>query len=132
MIITPHEIKFLNSVEEARLATCHDDIPHVKPVSFIFNQNLIFVATDYETRSFQNIKKNSKVAIVIDIYKPNEHKAICIQGVAEILESGPEFDSIYKIFLNKFQWVRNDPWKPGEAPILKIVPKSKVSWGLNK
>jgi len=34
------EIKFLKSLEEARIATSHNDIPHVKPVSFVFHENL--------------------------------------------------------------------------------------------
>ena len=54
---TKNEIKFLQSLEEARLATCHDNIPHVKPVSFIFHKESILVATDYDTRTFQNLKK---------------------------------------------------------------------------
>lgn len=127
-----NEINFLQSLEEARIATCHDDIPHVKPVSYIFHKNVILVATDYKTRSFQNILKNSKIGISIDIYKPKEHKAICIQGKVTIVEKGEEFNEIYQIFHKKFQWVRDDPWKENDAPFLKIIPINKTSWGLDK
>jgi len=41
------EVEFLELLEEARIATSHDDIPHVKPVSFVFWKNTILVATDY-------------------------------------------------------------------------------------
>jgi nitroimidazol reductase NimA-like FMN-containing flavoprotein (pyridoxamine 5'-phosphate oxidase superfamily) len=122
---TQKEISYLFSLEEARLATCHDNIPHVKPVSYIFYQDSILVATDYETRAFQNIKKNPRVGIVIDLYQPAEHKAICIQGSVAIIEKGDEFDEI------KFKWVRDDPWKEQEAPFLKIIPTNKTSWGIN-
>ncbi|MBT8243538.1 MAG: pyridoxamine 5'-phosphate oxidase family protein [Nitrosopumilus sp.] len=125
------EKDFLNSIEEARMATVHENIPHVKPVSFVFNENCIIVATDYDTRSFKNIKVNSKIAITIDIYKSGEHKAICIQGDTEIIEKGDEFKKLYDIFHAKFEWVRKDPWKEEEAPFLKIIPKNKVSWGIN-
>ena len=74
------EIDFLKSLEEARIATSHNDIPHVKPVSFVFYDKIILVATDYNTRTFSNIKSNSNTGIVIDIYKSGNHKAICIQG----------------------------------------------------
>ena len=125
------EIEFLESLEEARIATSHDDIPHVKPVSFVYYDKTIVVATDYETRTFFNLKYNPNVSIVIDIYKPGNHKAICIQGKTEIIEKGSEFKKFYEIFYNKFEWVKKDPWKENEAPFLKILPHNKTSWGLN-
>ncbi len=125
------EKEFLKNIEEARLATVHDTIPHVKPVSFVLEGNSIIVATDYNTRSFKNIKLNSQVGISIDIYKPGDHKAICIQGDTKIIEEGKEFEKLYEIFHAKFAWVRKDPWKENEAPFLKIIPKNKISWGIN-
>lgn len=128
---TLKEIKFLKSIEEARIATCHDNLPHVKPVSFIFDDNIILVATDYDTRTFQNIKSNPKVAIVIDIYKQGAHQAICIQGKVAVIEEEIDFDKTFEMFFKKFKWVRDDPWKQGEAPFLKIIPDNKTSWGIN-
>ena len=125
------EKDFLNSLEEARIATSHDDIPHVKPVSFVFQNNAIIIATDYKTRTLCNIKLNSNTSVVIDIYKSGEHKAICIQGKAEIIETGLEFKKFYNIFYKKFEWVRREPWNENEAPFLKIIPSNKISWGLN-
>jgi len=124
------EEEFLQSIEEARIATSHEDIPHVKPVSYIYQNNVIFIATDYKTRTFKNIKINPQVSLVIDVYIPGKHKAVCIQGKAEILEQGKEFLEIYKMFDKKFAWVRNEPWKENEAPILKIIVNNKISWGL--
>ncbi|QUC65248.1 pyridoxamine 5'-phosphate oxidase family protein [Nitrosopumilus sp. K4] len=126
---THNERKFLESLEESRIATSHNDIPHVKPVSYVFLNSFIFVATDYGTRTLQNLKKNPNVAISIDVYKSGEHKAVCIQGVTEIIEKGEEFKKIYDVFFEKFAWVRKEPWKENEAPFLKIIPKTKVSWG---
>ena len=125
------EIDFLESLEAARLATSHDDIPHVKPASFIFHENEILVATDYDTRTYSNVKSNPNTSIVIDVYKSGDHKAICVQGRTEIIENGSEFKKIYDIFYEKFDWVRREPWKENEAPFLKIIPKNKISWGLN-
>ena len=127
---TKSEEEFLQSIEEARIATSYADIPHVKPVSFIYHNNIIFIATDYETRTFKNIKINPKASIAIDVYESGKHRAVCIQGKVEILEKGPEFIQIYKIFEKKFAWVRNDPWKENEAPFLKIIATNKISWGL--
>jgi len=128
---TKSEKEFLRSLEEARIATSHDNIPHVKPVSYIFYDDSIMIATDYGTKTFENLKKNSNVAIAIDIYKPKEHKAICIQGTVDIIENGKEFEETYKEFHKRFEWVRNEPWKENEAPFLRIIPKTRVSWGLD-
>ena len=125
------EIDFLESLEEARIATSHENIPHVKPVSFVLEDNAIIIATDYKTRTYTNIKSNPNVGIVIDIYKSGGHKAVCIQGTTKIVEEGQEFKKLYNIFHKKFDWVRKDPWNENEAPFLKIIPKNKVSWGLD-
>lgn len=128
---TPEEKKFLESLEESRLATVNDLMPHVKPVSYIFDSELFYVATDYDTRTYKNLKKNPKTALVIDIYKHGGHKAICMQGNATIIESGDQFSNIYQKFFEKFEWVRKEPWKENEAPFLEIKPITKVSWGIN-
>jgi len=125
------ETEFLGTLEEARIATSSNDIPHVKPVSFVFHKKWIIIATDYNTKSFSNIKRNPNVSIVIDIYKSGGHKAVCIQGQTEIIEQGKEFHEFYEIFYKKFGWVRKDPWTEKEAPFLKIIPKHKISWGVN-
>ncbi len=124
------EIEFLETLEETRLATSRNDVPHVKPVSFVLVDGMIIIATDYKTRAFENVKLNSQVGVVIDIYKSGEHKAVCIQGKTEVIENGLEFKKLYDIFLRNFAWVRKDPWKENEAPFLKIIPSNKVSWEL--
>ena len=124
------EIEFLNSMEECRIATSHNDMPHVKPVSYIFENGLFLIATDYETRMFENCKKNPKAALSIDVYKHGGHKAVVVQGNLRIVENGSEFSSIFKKFHEKFEWVRNEPWSENEAPFIVITPFSKSSWGI--
>ena len=124
------ERDFLGSNEACRIATCHDGIPHVVPVSYVFEHGTFFIATDYETKKYDNIKHNKRVALVIDIYSSVGNSAVCIQGTAEIIEKGEEFAKLYKIFHARFEWVRRDPWEEGEAPFIKITPTNKVSWGL--
>ena len=117
-------------MEEARIATSHADIPHVKPVSFIYHDNIIFIATDYLTRTFKNVKINPKASVAIDVYESGKHRAVCVQGKVKIIEEGQEFIQIYKMFEKKFAWVRNEPWKENEAPFIKIITTNKTSWGL--
>ncbi len=124
------EIEFLQNMEECRVATSHENMPHVKPVSYVYENETILIATDYDTRMYKNLLKNSKAAVSIDIYKNKGHKAVCLQGKVLIIENGEEFSRIYKKFHQKFEWVRDQPWEENEAPFIKIVPFSKSSWGL--
>jgi len=128
---SPKEKKFLQSIEEARFATVNGTMPHVKPVSFVFQDDSFYVATDYKTRTYKNVKKNPKAAITVDIYKPGGHKAVLAQGKIKIIENGAEFKKIYDVFFEKFEWVRRDPWGEDEAPFLKLIPTTKTSWGLS-
>ncbi len=124
------EIQFLNELEECRVATSHDNMPHVKPVSYMYEDEKILIATDYDTRMYKNLLENPRAAVSIDIYKNKGHKAVCLQGKVEIIEKGEEFLRIYKKFREKFEWVRDQPWDQNEAPFIKITPFTKSSWGL--
>ena len=117
-------------MEECRVATSHDNMPHVKPVSYLYEDGVIFIATDYDTRMYKNLLNNPNAALVIDIYKDKAHKAVCIQGKVIIIENGKEFTKLYKKFHDRFEWVRNQPWDENEAPFIKIVPFRESSWGL--
>lgn len=125
------EKKFLESLEGCRIATINEKMPHVKPVSYIFDDDLFYVATDYDTRTFKNLKNNPNTALVVDVYKQGGHKAVCIQGQSSIIENGEKFAKIYAKFFDKFEWVRKEPWEENEAPFLEIKPITKVSWGIN-
>jgi nitroimidazol reductase NimA-like FMN-containing flavoprotein (pyridoxamine 5'-phosphate oxidase superfamily) len=117
--------------EACRIATSHDEVPHVVPVAYIYEKGYIIFVTDYGTRKYRNLQVNRNVSIVVDVYDPSgENKAIIIQGKAVIIERGKEFIRLYKIFDKKFEWVRKNPWKEGEAPFVRVVAFNKVSWGL--
>jgi uncharacterized protein len=124
------EKDFLDKNEACRIATCHEAVPHVVPVAYVFEDDTFYIATDYETRKYENIKHNNRVALVVDIYSSVDNKAVCVQGTAEIIERGEEFARLYKMFYDRFEWVRRDAWEEGEAPFVKVSPTNKVSWGL--
>jgi nitroimidazol reductase NimA-like FMN-containing flavoprotein (pyridoxamine 5'-phosphate oxidase superfamily) len=125
------ESKFLLKMEVCRIATCHNDIPHVVPVAYIYENGFFYIATDYNTRKYKNVCVNNNVSLVVDVYDlSGENKAVLIQGTAEIIDRGGEFIMLYQKFHRKFEWVREDPWKEGEAPFIKIKALNKISWGL--
>ena len=127
---TKAEKEFLAKNEACRLATCHDNIPHLVPVSYIFENDAFYFAADLETRKLANIMKNNKVALAVDVYSSVANMAVCVQGTVEVIERGPEFKRLYNIFSQKFEWVRRNPWKEGEAPFVRVAPTNKTSWGI--
>ncbi|MGB7678084.1 MAG: pyridoxamine 5'-phosphate oxidase family protein [Nitrososphaeraceae archaeon] len=130
-IFSKKERKFLLENEVCRVSTSHNEVPHVAPVAYIYEKNFLFFATDYETRKYKNLKVNNRIAASIDIYSSSiENKAVLVQGTADVIEKGREFRNLYQKFYKKFEWVRKDPWKEGEAPFIKIKTFNKISWGL--
>lgn len=128
---TIHEINFLLAMEVCRLATSNKNTPHVTPVSYIFENGKLVFATDYDTRKYKNIVKNKKVAIVVDTYDSSTiNRAVVVEGCARIVDNGTEFVGLYNKFYKKFEWVRHEPWKEGEAPFIIITPTHKMSWGI--
>jgi nitroimidazol reductase NimA-like FMN-containing flavoprotein (pyridoxamine 5'-phosphate oxidase superfamily) len=127
---TQKEINFLQNNEACRIATAHDNIPHVVPVTYYFENGNFYIAIDFDTKKYSNLKKNNRAAITVDIYS-GKHKAVIVQGTTEFIEKGAEFQRLYETFYKRFSWVRENPWKEGEAPFVKISPKTKTSWGLN-
>lgn len=129
--VTKAEKRFLERNELCKVATSHNNIPHVTPVNFIFNGGAFYFATDYGSRKYKNLEKNKRVGLVVDVYNSSaDNKAVVVQGKAEIIEKGKEFKKLYDAFYEKFEWVREDPWKEEEAPFVKVKPLHKASWGL--
>ena len=130
-IFSKSEEKFLLENEVCRVSTSHNDVPHIVPVTYIYQKNFLFFATDYETQKYKNLKVNNRIAAVIDVYNSSvENKAVIVRGTANIIEKGREFRDLYQRFYRKFEWVRKDPWNEGEAPFIKIKTINKLSWGL--
>ena len=130
VLFSKKETEFLTQMEACRIATSHKNMPHVKPVSFLYEDGKVIIATDYDTKMYKNLLENPRAALSIDVYKDKSHKAVCMQGSVTIIENGNEFLRIYEKFHKKFEWVRNQPWGENEAPFIIITPLTKTSWGL--
>jgi PPOX class probable F420-dependent enzyme len=126
-ILSDRELKFLKGHELCRLATASRDAkPHVVPVIYALDGENVVIAVDYGTKKLGNLRQNSKVALVVDDYRPN--RAIMVEGESEILERGKEYLRLLQILFDKFEFYRRHPWGEGESPILKIKPTKAVMW----
>ncbi|MDE1855721.1 MAG: pyridoxamine 5'-phosphate oxidase family protein [Candidatus Micrarchaeota archaeon] len=124
---TAKETKFIKSRPEARVATVSKKgWPQVTTVIHVFDGKNIYFATDYGTKKLENIQYSNKLAIVIDVYE-RQPKSVSIQGIAEILEKGKEFQYAYKLLQERHAYYRANPFKEGEAPIIKVMPVRKSS-----
>ena len=131
IIFSKGEIKFLRSNEICRIATCDSNVPHVPPVSYIFERGKFYFPTNYKTRKYANLKKNKKISLLVDTTENNKERAVLIQGITRIIHpDGRKFEDLYKMFYDKFYSVRIDPWwEERKGPIIEVIPKTKTTWG---
>ena len=123
------EIQFLEQNELCRFATASKKgEPHIVPVSYVFHEGFPYIVTDYGTKKLKNLKQNPHAAILVDT--AGTQKLLLISGSVAIIEKGEEYRNLYKIFHEKLDWVKRDPWKEGEAPFVRINPTFKAGWGL--
>ncbi len=128
---TEKEARFLEQNEMCRIATASKKgEPHLVPVSYVYQDGFVFVVTDYGTRKLKNLRENPHAAVLIDT--GGTRQALMVSGPAELIEKGEEYRRIYKLFHSRLDWVKQDPWKEGEAPFVKISPSFKAGWGLAK
>ncbi|HLQ06635.1 MAG TPA: pyridoxamine 5'-phosphate oxidase family protein [Nitrososphaerales archaeon] len=126
-VLTPKALNFLKTHELCRLATASKDArPHVVPVIYALDGENIVIAIDYKTKKLKNLRENTKVALLVDEYRPN--RGLMVEGDCEILERGKEYLRLLQILFDKFAYYRNNPWGEGESPILKIMPTKAVMW----
>src|SRR6476619_6825943 len=89
---TEKEVSFLLENEVCRVATSHNDIPHIVPVNYIHKNDFLYFATDYNTKKYKNLEKNKRIAVKVDVYNSSQNnKAVVIQGIADLVETGEEF-----------------------------------------
>ncbi len=126
-ILKTKELGFLKTHEVCRLATASKDArPHVVPVIYAMDGDNIIIAVDYGTKKLKNLRENSKVALVVDVYRPNQ--GMMVEGDCEIFERGEEYLRLLQILFDRFVYYRRNPWGEGESPILKIRPTKVVAW----
>ncbi|MDE1846199.1 MAG: pyridoxamine 5'-phosphate oxidase family protein [Candidatus Micrarchaeota archaeon] len=127
---TAKESSFIKKMPEARVATISSKgWPQVTTVIHVFDGRHIYFAIDYNTVKYKNLLKNKKVALAIDVYK-RQPSAVIIQGIAKMFDEGKEFDYALKLLQKRHQYYRANPFKPKEAPIVRVEIKRKSSWGL--
>ena len=130
----------INSHRIARMATVDESgNPLVLPVCFAYDGQFIYSPIDNKPKSVsagklkrvRNITDNSNISLVIDNYVENWSLLyyLIIQGTAEIICEGQEYQNALTILTEKYsQYVEMGLESLG-APVIKITPEKIISWG---
>ncbi len=119
------EETFIRYARVARIATVGPGAsPHVVPVCPLLEGGKIYVASE-DNRKVANVRTNPKVALSFDDYVEDWDglRALTVFGeVARLLERGPEFIRLQRLFYEKFPQypIQADGVVEGEAVILEI------------
>jgi PPOX class probable F420-dependent enzyme len=123
----------------ARLATVDETgYPHLVPVCYATDGRAYYSALDAKPkrlpperlRRVRNIRANPRVALLFDHYAEDwrQLRYVMVQGQAELLEPGPEWDAARDLLLAKYpQYHATTPLAP-RAPLIKITPERVVEW----
>ncbi len=126
------EERLLREERVARLATLQKDGRiHLIPVCYTYNGRNILVGTSLDSKKVKNLRRNSNITLLIDRYGEDwsKLKGVMIQGRAEVIEGGGEFEEAKRLLYKKYpQYEEQAPIKEGESAIIKIALEKIVSW----
>ena len=122
----------------ARLATVDETgYPHVVPVCYATDGQAYYSAIDRKPKRtpperlkrIRNIRANPRVALLIDHYEEDWRRLrfVLVQGRAELLQDGPEWETACGLLETKYPQYRAMPL--AEAGLMiKITPERVVGW----
>ena len=138
-MIQPTEAQraFLARHPVAHLATADaQGQPHVVPICYAYDEYL-YVAIDTkpkrvgpsQLKRLRNIRQNPRVAVVVDDYSDDWNRLayVLIQGRAEVLEEGEEYEKALRLLRSKYSQYRKMPLEG--RPLIWITPERIASWG---
>jgi len=123
----------------ARLATLDETgHPHLVPVCYATDGHAYYSAIDGKPKRtppeglkrVRNIRANPAVALLIDHYEEDWRRLryVMVQGRAELLGSGPEWETARELLVAKYPQYTAMPL--GEAGlVIKITPEHVITWG---
>lgn len=134
--LTSDERHFLESGRVGRLATVSaNGTPQVTPVCYALLNNCVYSRVEKDTHKLKNIRKNPRVAMLVDDYNENWSliRALVLWGKASFLESGEEYRMAKDALLRKYtQYETSYPIIESQIPILRIDIERKTSWDYSK
>lgn len=138
---TPNVSAFLNQPHIARLASCEPDSaqPHVVPVWYEWDGEIIWVSTFRSTRKVRELRRNPRFSLVIDTDGRGElARGVLFEGHAEFIELPEECKQrgfkIYARYLGEDGANELEPQSWLDDPehlLLRLVPEKVHVFGLD-
>jgi PPOX class probable F420-dependent enzyme len=137
-VIDESQRAFLNDQRVARLATADAaGQPYVVPVCFALEEGNVYITVDEKPKTtsarplkrLRNILENPAVALVVDRYDEDWNRLgwVMVRGPAEVLDSGPEHDTVQKALKDRYPQLRQMDLAP--LPVIAIRIARVTSWG---
>ncbi len=121
-----HIIDFISQVEYSELITVEDDTPHIRPMVYVNQGLVIYMASRRNTSKVHQIKANPNVSVmIIKSFQDAGHtKEVVIEGTASFVTREQERKWVFEAFKRKppiFQeWTESNSIK--EYEVIKITP----------
>jgi PPOX class probable F420-dependent enzyme len=124
----------LDAARTATLATAGDDgRPHVVPITFAVEDDLIFTAVDHKPKStrklrrLRNIAQNPRVALLADEYSEDWNRLwwVRVDGLAEVIEDAEGMRHPVDALVRRYAQYREH--RP-EGPVIVIRVHSWSGW----
>ena len=137
--VAPSEIQdFIRGQRVARLSTTdRSGQPHLVPVCFAYDGMCVYIAIDQKPKRVsplrlkrvRNILENPRVVLLLDHYEESWEKLayVLIQGIARIVETGPQRDEAIALLRDKYTQYRG--MDLDLAPVIEITPERFIPWG---
>ena len=121
----------LDESKVLRLATQGLDGPHIAPVWYMHEDDIVYVGTNSRTAKARNVERDSRVALCVDEGVMPPIRGIMWQGKAKILRR-PECDTLAKKILLRYY----DSLESGAAKelledtdcVIEITPQKRAEW----
>lgn len=130
--------QFLKDGRILRIASIDQDgTPHLVPVWYIYENDMLYFATSDTSRKAKNIKKNGKVAFCIDVgVGYSDLKAVVGKGDAKVVTDKKLVEEKGKKILIKYLGDLNHPVAKELAKmdncVVQITPMKSRSWDYSK
>ena len=127
---------FLSQPILARLATVHNDRPHVTPIWYAWDGNSIWMETHPKYLKVRNLEKNPNCALTIDCAQGGLRiKGVIMEGVAELIDQPEDLvmgivRQIYIRYMGEESLVASTPKQMYDGPhvLIKLAPEKIISW----
>lgn len=131
---SPVEQRYLDEHHVGRLATAtKDGVPHIAVVCYASDEELLYIDTDYGSKKGRNIRRNNRVAFIVDEYISWEKTPsyVIAEGEAAFKTSGPLFERGRELIYAKYpKYEKEYPITEDKSHILTIKPAKIISWNL--